>query len=103
MATILHEVWMSIDEHGQELHACILAGSLGQKARELLREENAKLIYCFQAETHFEAMTKYHKKVYDEIYKNPEAHPTDFEPYAEAWANIQVTEGLILKDNVDKS
>lgn len=94
MATLVHEVWVSLDENGQELHACITAGSRGNGARELLKEENAKLLYCFEAETHFDALTKYHLRTHNEVYSNPQPDPWDFQPYPQEWADQQLADGV---------
>ncbi|KPH91296.1 hypothetical protein AMS58_21110 [Pseudoalteromonas porphyrae] len=51
-----HELWM--DEEG--LGTFCLSGAHGDDARKLL-EPNSKLVWSCEAESHFEAMTKYYK------------------------------------------
>ena len=51
-----HELWM--DE--EELGTFCLAGKHGNGARKLL-EPTAKLVWSCEAESHFEAMTKYYE------------------------------------------
>lgn len=52
-----HELWE--ENNGKEYTFC-LAGSEGDKVRSLLSKD-AKLIWTCNAESHFDAMTKYYK------------------------------------------
>lgn len=52
---MLHELW--VEEDGQTF---CLAGPLGDSARKLLGKE-AKLVWTVEAESSFEAMTKYYE------------------------------------------
>ena len=54
---MLHELWEEPD--GGELTFC-LAGPLGNDARRLLAP-NARLVWTVEADSHFEAMTKYYQ------------------------------------------
>ena len=51
-----HELW--IDDEG--LGSFMLAGPHGDDARALL-EKNSKLVWTCEAQSHFEAMTKYYE------------------------------------------
>jgi len=50
-----HELW--VDKNG--LDTFCLAGKEGEQARSLL-SKNAKKVWQVEAESHFEAMTKYY-------------------------------------------
>ncbi len=54
---LVHELWK--DESDGEFLFC-LGGPAGDDARDLLEGETEKIWEC-EAESHFEAMTKYHK------------------------------------------
>ncbi len=54
MAIFKHEVWIGNDGHP----GCCLAGRAGDGARRLFAEDDAKLVWTFEAGSHFEAMTK---------------------------------------------
>jgi hypothetical protein len=74
MAMLRHEVWIDADG----LPMCCLAGANGDAARKNL-ESGAKLVWTFEAESHFEAMTKYHQYLGREPYATE--HPEDFISY----------------------
>lgn len=94
MVTIVHEVWITFDDEGKELPSCIHAGSLGDEARKLLIDDGAKLEYRFLADNHFDAMSKFHLKMHQQIYPNTFSEPWDFEPYPEEWAAQQQRDGI---------
>lgn len=96
MADILHEVWVTKNEDSVALHSCIIAGSMGDGARELLKTESAEFKYSFLASSHVDAMMKYHRKVHSEIYSTKFSDPWDFEPYPAEWAEIQRKDGICL-------
>ena len=50
-----HELWK--EKNGYKFY---LAGSLGDQAREMM-EEGAELIWTVEADSYFEAMTKYYE------------------------------------------
>jgi len=64
----LHELW--VDEDG--LDTFCLAGSEGDEARSFLTEK-ANLVWTVEAESHFEAMTKYYE------YRGYGQYTTEFE------------------------
>ncbi len=83
MAILLHEVWVGADG----LPGCCLAGPMGEAARKLFLEEGAKLVWTFEAGSHFEAMTKYNERLGREPYTTN--YPQDREPYPEEWLKAQ--------------
>jgi hypothetical protein len=83
MATLKHEVWMGSDG----LPGCCLAGPAGADARRLFAEDNAKLVWTFEAGSHFEAMSKYHQHLGREPYATN--HQQDYEPYPDEWLKMQ--------------
>jgi hypothetical protein len=87
MAMLIHEVWVELDQSGQKLHSCIMAGPRGDRARAYLLADGAKLAWTFKAGSHFEAMTFYHRRAHDEVYTTDQAW--DFEPYPQEWADDQ--------------
>jgi hypothetical protein len=64
------------------LHTCCLAGPQGDDCRHTLAP-NARLLTSFEAGSHFEAMTIYHRGLGREPYSTNEAW--DYEPYPEDW------------------
>jgi hypothetical protein len=85
MATLKHEVWVTGDGHP----ACCLAGPQGDEARKVFAEDGpAKLVWTFEAGSHYEAMTKYNRFLGREPYTTDEA--ADFEPYPEEWLRVQM-------------
>jgi hypothetical protein len=76
-----HELWK--EEDGQTF---CLAGPIGDDARSSLAP-GAKLIWIVEAESHFEAMTKYYEYMGwgEYISKFPE----DKDPYPESWPSTQ--------------
>lgn len=87
MAVLTHEVWVRLDELGQSLHACILAGRLGEASRAQLIAEGARLAWTFDAGSHLEAMTIYHERAHGEDYSTDQAWAAD--PYPEEWLTLQ--------------
>jgi hypothetical protein len=88
MVILLHEIWEHLDEDGQHLPGCCLAGPDGEAFRRLLGP-NARLIHTFEAGSHFEAMTIYNRLVGYGAYTSD--HPWDMEPYPAEWATRQRT------------
>ena len=76
-----HELWK--EENG---YTFCLADSMGDRARAMM-ESHAELIWTVEAESHFEAMTKYYK------FMNWGAFKTEFEedknPYPKEWIKTQ--------------
>lgn len=76
-----HELWR--EKNG---YTFCLAGSLGDQAREMMGDD-AELIWTVEADSHFEAMTKYYE------FMDWGEYPTDFaqdkEPYPEEWIKTQ--------------
>jgi hypothetical protein len=94
MAKLVHEIWEVIDDSNQVLPAVCLAGPDGEAFRKLLHQDALadglgcpRCVRNFQANSHFEAMTIYHRH-YDW-----DAYTTDFasdrEPYPDDWARRQ--------------
>lgn len=81
MAVLVHEVWETVSG-GMVLHACCLAGSLGEGCRQHL-EPGARLLTTFQAGCHFEAMTIYYRCLGRGAYTTDE--PWDYQPYPDEW------------------
>ena len=81
MAKLVHEVWEQVSD-GMVLHACCLAGPLGEGCRRTLAS-GARLLTTFEAGSHFEAMTAYN------IYLDQGAYTTDqawdHQPYPAEW------------------
>ena len=76
-----HELW-------KEENGCTfcLAGSMGDGARAMM-DSNTKLIWTVEADSHFEAMTKYYKFMNWGEYKTE--FEQDKEPYSEEWMRTQ--------------
>jgi hypothetical protein len=97
MAKLVHEIWETIDDHGQVLPALALAGRDGDGLRELLHE-NARedghrpprRVRTFEAGSHFEAMTIYYRHYDRGEYTSDFA--ADREPYPDDWAQRQSVE-----------
>ncbi len=83
MASLIHEVWEDMDEDGQSLPGCCLAGPDGEGFRALL-SSNAILLITFEASCHFEAMNNYYEIVGYGKYRTE--HQSDTEPYPQEWA-----------------
>lgn len=81
MAVLVHEVWEEAID-GTVLHACCLAGRLGEDCRRVLAP-GARLLTTFKAGSHFEAMTLYHRFLDREPYCTDQAW--DHQPYPEDW------------------
>jgi hypothetical protein len=82
MARLKHEVW----KDAKGLPMCCLAGPDGDGARDL-NEPGAKLVWTFEAGSHFEAMTTYND------YLDRGEYTTTFEqdhaPYPDEWLERQ--------------
>ncbi len=81
MFEMKHELWK--EENG---YTFCLAGSMGDGARALM-DSNAKLIWTVEADSHFEAMTKYYEFMDWGNYKTE--FEQDKEPYPEGWVRTQ--------------
>ncbi len=81
MAVLVHEVWEWIDD-GMVLHACCLAGPLGDGCRRSLGSAT-RLLTTFEASSHFAAMTVYNRYLGRGTYTTHE--PWDHEPYPDEW------------------
>lgn len=84
MAVLKHEIWIC----GDGRPGCCLAGPAGDEARKLFAEDGpAKLVRTFEAGSHYDAMSKFHKYLGREPYATD--HAADFEPYPEEWLQLQ--------------
>lgn len=81
MSNLLHEVWEEVSD-GVVLHTCCLSGPLGEGCRRRL-EPGARLLTTFEAGSHFEAMTLYHRYLDRGAYTTDQAW--DYEPYPAEW------------------
>ena len=77
-----HELWK--ENEGRQTFC--FAGSMGDDARALM-DENSELIWTVEADSHFEAMTKYYEFMDWGEYKT--AFEQDKEPYPEEWVKTQ--------------
>jgi hypothetical protein len=82
VAMLTHEVWEEVGDQGMVLHTCCLAGPIGDACRRML-SPSARLITTFEAGSHFEAMSIYHRLLYRETYTTDQAW--DYEPYPDEW------------------
>ena len=77
-----HELWK--ENEGRQTFC--FAGPMGDGARDLM-DSDAKLIWIVEADSHFEAMTKYYE------YMGWGEYTTEFEqdkePYSEEWIKTQ--------------
>lgn len=85
MAKLVHEVWLTDNGDEPDLPMCCLAGPMGNGARAL--SQPATLLFCFEASSHFEAMTIYHRRMFDEDYTSK--YEEDREPYPDEWQRAQ--------------
>ena len=76
-----HELWK--EKNG---YTFCFAGSLGDQARETI-EGDAELIWTVEADSHFEAMTKYYEFMDWGEYKA--AFEQDKQPYPKEWVKTQ--------------
>ena len=83
MTSLIHEVWEEIDEDGESLPGCCLAGPDGDGYRRL-QSSKARLVTTFEASSYFEAMNKYYEIVGYGKYQTE--HQSDYDPYPEEWA-----------------
>lgn len=79
---LLHEVWEDFGDEGESLPCLVYSGRLGDEARSLLSPQ-ARLLTTFEAGSHFEAMTIYHKLMGWGKYFT--AQPWDDQPYPAEW------------------
>jgi hypothetical protein len=86
MAMLVHEIWEEIGERGETLPGVCHAGPAGDGYRKL-RGPNARLVWTFEAGSHFEAMTIYYRYYGWGDYTTEFA--IDYEPYPDAWAEQQ--------------
>ncbi len=77
-----HELW----KENEGCQTFCFAGSMGDGARALM-DENAELICTIEADSHFEAMTKYYDFMDWGEYKTE--FEQDKEPYSEKWVKTQ--------------
>ncbi|HEU0032747.1 MAG TPA: hypothetical protein VFQ53_19080 [Kofleriaceae bacterium] len=82
MARLEHEVWR--DAKG--LPMCCLAGPDGDDARRL-NGDGARLVWTFEAGSHFEAMTTYNRYLGRGEYTT--VHASDHDPYPDEWLQRQ--------------
>jgi len=74
-------VWEEIN-NGMLLHTCCLCGPRGDACRRTLTP-GGRLLTRFEAGSHFEAMTIYHRLLGREMYASQQA--SDHEPYPDEW------------------
>jgi hypothetical protein len=84
--TLLLEVWEDFGDEGEALPGLCYAGPLGDDLRSLLGPK-ARLLTTFEAGSHYEAMTIYHRIVGYEPYTTDQ--PWDYQPYPEEWLTQQ--------------
>jgi hypothetical protein len=77
-----HELWK--ENNGQTF---CLAGPLGDSGRSSL-EPGAELVWIVEADSHFDAMTKYYRFMDWGEYSSD--FPEDKEPYPESWLATQL-------------
>jgi hypothetical protein len=80
---MLHELWK--DAGGQTF---CFAGPLGDQARSML-DSDAVLIWSVEAESHYEAMTKYYEFMDWGVYRTE--FEEDKQPYSPEWTSTQRT------------
>lgn len=82
---LLHDLWEDVggDQYAHETFC--LAGPHGDDARALLSAE-ARLIWTVEAESHFEAMSKYYSYKGWGIYTTDEEW--DLQPYPREWEAV---------------
>jgi hypothetical protein len=81
VSKLVHEVWEEISD-GMVLHTCCLCGPRGADCRHTLAT-GARLLTTFEAGSHFEAMTAYHRYLDREAYTTDQAW--DHQPYPTEW------------------
>lgn len=79
---MIHELWKEKDGN----QTFCLAGSLGEDARKSL-EFGAELVWKVEADSHFEAMTKYYEFMDWGSYKTD--FKDDKKPYSKEWIKTQ--------------
>ena len=84
MANLVHELW---EEDGGATFC--LAGPMGDAARGLLGP-GAKQVWAVDAESHFDAMTKYYEFMHWGEYTTE--HAWYVEPYPDEWLEIQLSQ-----------
>jgi hypothetical protein len=84
---LTHEIWQE-NTDGMVLHSCLLSGPRGDASRTQLGS-TATLLAKFEAGSHFEAMTIYHRYLGGEVSSTNQ--PWDYEPYPDDWRIEQDT------------
>jgi hypothetical protein len=86
MAMLVHEIWEDVGDDGSVLPGLCLAGPDGEAFRKLLHKD-ARCTGRFEAGSHFEAMTIYHRRYGWGAYLTDFVH--DREPNPDVWAQRQ--------------
>lgn len=96
MARLIHEIWQVLGDDGEALPTLCLAGPDGNGIRAMLHEEAVEhgrgvpqCVGRFEAESHFEAMTIYYRRLGWGEYRTE--FDQDREPYPDYWARRQST------------
>ena len=87
MSVLTHELW--VEPTGEQ--TLCLAGLMGVPARALL-PEGSRLTWTVEANSHFEAMSAYHRHMGWAPYQT--GFPSDHDPYPENWRRTQVARGI---------
>lgn len=95
MAMLLHEVWGERKDDGPLYASMCLAGKEGAKHR-LSLSPFARLLHEFEANSHHDAMVKFHELMKWDAYPGSE-NPMDRQPYDELKAMGQKRELERLK------
>jgi hypothetical protein len=90
MAKMTLEIWQEPDGG----YCGCFAGPMGDEARALLAP-GATIVHCYEAESHFEAATRYHELLGFEPYRSP-WEALDRRPYAVEWAATQLANSHML-------
>jgi hypothetical protein len=85
VATLRHELW----DEGEGRQTLCLAGLIGDAARAQLAP-GSRLVWEVEAESHFEAMTRYHQHMGWGEYTTEQNW--DRQPYPEEWVATQQVE-----------
>ena len=84
MARLVHEIWFDADG----LPCCVLAGPRGDDARRAFLSNRGRRVDTFEAGSHLEAMTYYHRYLGREPYTSSFPQE-DSAPYPEEWLRQQ--------------
>src|SRR5262249_11721454 len=87
VAGLTPQVLVRSDENGQSLYACVFIEARGDSAPAPFIVEGAELVWTFEARSHLEAMTIYHRRVHGENYWTDEEWADD--PYPDEWLDAQ--------------